>query len=304
VSADPVFLGCDPARNLCCDHYSAETCGGAGTGAVAAGPARSIGGADCVLPGSAADGSVDGVNLSARSGAGRPLGIAAYDAKHQLARADDRVTLIIGNEEWPFPIPLVRQDDAWRFDTAAVRDEIRFRRIGHNELSVIQAVLAHVDAQREYAAQGHSTGAAGYARRIASRPGQKDGLHWQTKQGEEPSPLGALVARAAEGSSGARRAPYHGYYFKILTRQGPNAPGGALDYVARGKMIGGFALLAYPVSYGNSGVMTFLVNHRGVVFEKDLGSGTARLAAGMTAFDPDGSWKKVANNGKPWAGTR
>jgi hypothetical protein len=233
--------------------------------------------------------------------------IAAYEAKHQLAHADaDRANLIIGNEQWPFPIPLVRQDGAWRFDTAAGREEILFRRIGRNELSAIQAALAYVDAQREFADKDRSTGTAGYAQRIVSRPGKKDGLYWPAKQGEEQSPLGTLVANAAaEGYlPGARRAPYHGYYFKILTRQGSSAAGGALDYVARGRMIGGFALVAYPARYGNSGVMTFLVNHQGQVFEKDLGPATARIAAGMTAFDPDSTWMKVAGSGTPQSGAR
>ena len=229
--------------------------------------------------------------------------IEAYDAKHDLkVDGADKATLLVGAKSWPFPIPLVRQDGQWRFDVAAGREEILLRRIGRNELSAIQAALAYVDAQQEYAEKDRE----GYAQRIVSRSGKKDGLYWPAKEGEARSPLGELAARAsAEGySPGQRRAPYHGYFYKILTRQGPNAGGGAMDYVVRGKMIGGFALVAYPAQYKNSGVMTFLVNHQGQVFEKDLGPNTARLAAGMTAFDPDGTWRKVVDGGLPQAGAR
>jgi hypothetical protein len=220
--------------------------------------------------------------------------IEAYDAKHDVKMdAADKAILIVGAQSWPFPIPLVRQDGKWRFDAAAGREEILLRRIGRNELRAIQASLAYVDAQQDYAEKDRGS----YAQRIVSRAGKKDGLYWPAKEGEERSPLGELAARAsAEGYvPGGQRAPYHGYFFKILTRQGPNAPGGAMDYVVRGNMIGGFALVAYPAEYKNSGVMTFLVNHRGQVFEKDLGPNTARLAAGMTAFDPDNTW--VVNAG-------
>jgi hypothetical protein len=229
--------------------------------------------------------------------------IAAYDAKHDVkADGADKATLIVGEKNWPFPIPLVRQDGKWRFDVAAGREEILLRRIGRNELSAIQAALAYVDAQHDYAEKDRGR----YAQRIVSTAGKKDGLYWQAKEGEERSPLGELAARAsAEGyGAGQQRAPYHGYYYKILTRQGANAPGGAMDYVVRGNMIGGFALVAYPAEYKNSGVMTFVVNHQGQVFEKDLGPGTARLAAGMTAFDPDNTWRKVVNAGLSQAGAR
>jgi hypothetical protein len=230
----------------------------------------------------------------------------AYDAKHQVVmESADKAVLIIGNEDWPFPIPLVRKDGSWQFDTAAGRDEILFRRIGRNELSAIQAGLAYVDAQQEYAEKGVA-GNGVYAQRIVSRPGTKDGLYWPKQSGADDSPLGELVATAtAEGYRvGQQRVPYHGYYFKILTRQGPNASGGALDYVVRGNMIGGFALVAYPAEYGNSGVMTFLVNHQGIVFEKDLGASTARVAGGMTAFNPDNTWQRVTNAGVPQTGAK
>jgi hypothetical protein len=223
--------------------------------------------------------------------------IEAYDAKHQVVmEGADKAVLIIGREDWPLPIPLVRKDSAWHFDTAVGRQEILFRRIGRNELSAIQACLAYVDAQQEYAEQGVA-GNGVYAQRIVSQPGKKDGLYWPAQSSEEESPLGELAASAAaEGYRvGQQRAPYHGYYYKILTRQGPNASGGALDYIARGKMIGGFALVAYPAQYRNSGVMTFLVNHQGNVYEKDLGPSTARVASSMTAFNPDNTWRRVAD---------
>jgi Protein of unknown function (DUF2950) len=227
--------------------------------------------------------------------------IESYDAKHQLVlEGTDKAVLIIGREDWPFPIPLVRKDNAWRFDTAAGRDEILYRRIGRNELSAIQACLAYVDAQQEYAERGVG-GSGVYAQRIVSRPGRKDGLYWPAQSSDDESPLGEFAASAAaEGyRAGQQRAPYHGYYYKVLTRQGPNASGGALDYIVRGRMIGGFGLVAYPAEYRNSGVMTFVVNHQGNVFEKDLGPNTARIAAGMTAFNPDNTWRRVTDAAQP-----
>jgi hypothetical protein len=223
--------------------------------------------------------------------------VEAYEAKHQVAmEGADKAVLILGPDDWPFPIPLMRKDGTWAFDTAAGREEILARRIGRNELSTIQASLAYVDAQNEYAEKGVA-GSGVYAQRVISRPGQKDGLYWPTQSGEADSPLGELVAAAtAEGyRAGERPIPYHGYYYKILTRQGPNAPGGALDYIVRGKMIGGFGLLAYPAEYGNSGIMTFLVNHQGTVYQKDLGPNTERLANQIKSFNPDGSWQRVAD---------
>src|SRR5262245_12497415 len=223
--------------------------------------------------------------------------IKAYDAKHQVVmEGTDNAVLIIGQEYWPFPIPLVRRNGSWQFDTAAGRDEIFYRRIGRNELDALQACLAYVDAQQEYAERGVD-GIGVYAQHIVSRPGKKDGLYWPAQSSTDESPLGELVASAsAEGYRvGPQPAPYHGYFYKVLTRQGPNASGGALDYVVRGRMIGGFALVAYPAEYGNSGVMTFLVNHQGSVYQKDLGPNTARIAAGMTEFDPDSTWRRVTD---------
>lgn len=223
--------------------------------------------------------------------------IEAYDTKHQVVvEGADKAVLVIGSEDWPFPIPLVRKGSTWRFDTAAGRDEILFRRIGRNELNAIQTSLAYVDAQHEYAEKGIG-GNGVYAQRVVSQPGKKDGLYWPAQSGEDESPLGDLAAAASAAGyrAGQQRAPYHGYYYKILTRQGSNAPGGAIDYIARGKMIGGFALVAYPAEYKNSGVMTFLVNHQGVIYEKDLGPNTAAIASGMTTFDPDKTWQRVSD---------
>ena len=227
--------------------------------------------------------------------AARKRVLDAYETKHEVVmEGADKAVLMIGTEEWPFPIPLVRKDGTWRFDTAAGREEILFRRIGRNELSAIQACLAYADAQDEYAEKGVA-GSGVYAQRIVSSPGKKDGLYWPAQAGEGDSPLGELAAAAtAEGYRvGQQRIPYHGYYYKILTRQGPSAPGGDLDYVVRGKMIGGYALVAYPAQYLNSGVMTFLVNHKGIVYEKDLGPNTGAIVGGMTAFNPDGTWSRV-----------
>jgi hypothetical protein len=186
----------------------------------------------------------------------------------------------------------------WRFDTAAGRQEILARRIGKNELDAIQACLAYVDAQNDYAEKDRTGAGAGtYAQRIVSQPGKKDGLYWPTSQGEEESPLGELFAQAtAQGYQiGAERTPFHGYLFKILTRQGPDAPDGKLDYVVGGKMLGGFALVAYPAEYGNSGLMTFVVNHAGSIFQKDLGPNTTRVAERMNSFNPDKTWQKVSD---------
>jgi hypothetical protein len=225
--------------------------------------------------------------------------VETYDAKHQVKMdGDAKATLIIGPEDFPVPIPLVRKGDAWQFDTAAGRQEILARRIGRNELDAIQSSLAYVDAQNDYAAKDRTGAGSGvYAQRIVSSAGKKDGLYWPASAGGDESPLGELIAEATRQGykAGEGRTPYHGYYFKILTRQGPDAHGGALDYVVNGKMIGGFALVAYPAEYRNSGVMTFIVNHDGVVYQKDLGPRTAELAERMTSFNPDQTWTKVTD---------
>ena len=229
--------------------------------------------------------------------------VASYDAKHQITTdGDSKATLVIGDNDYPFPIPLARnKNGTWSFDTEAGRREILYRRIGHNELDTIQTCLAYVDAQNDYADKDRTGAGTGlYAERFISKPGRKDGLYWPTAQGEEESPLGELFAAATRQGyrAGEGRSPYHGYYYKILTRQGPAASGGAIDYVVNGKMIGGFALIAYPAEYRNSGVMTFLVNHAGTVFQKDLGPDTAKLAEAVTSFNPDPTWTKVKSQAK------
>ena len=222
--------------------------------------------------------------------------VESYDAKHQIAMdGDAKATLVIGQNDYPFPVPLVRKAGLWSFDTEAGRREVLVRRIGRNELNAIQTSLAYVDAQDEYAAKDRGAGVGVYAQRFVSEPDKKNGLYWPTAAGEEESPLGELFAEASKQGyrAGEGRAPYHGYYYKILTKQGPAAPGGAHDYVVNGKMIGGFALVAYPAEYRNSGVMTFLVNYDGTVYQKDLGRDTTALAEEMTAYSPDKTWTKA-----------
>jgi hypothetical protein len=223
--------------------------------------------------------------------------VAAYDAKHQITmEGDNKAIVVIGQEDFPLPIPLLRKDGAWRFDTEAGREEILFRRIGKNELDAIQSSLAYVDAQNDYADKDRTGAGKGlYAQRIISSAGKKDGLYWPDAQNNDASPLGELIAKAtAQGyRTGGGRTPYHGYYFKILKKQGAAAAGGELEYVVKDKMIGGFALVAYPAEYRNSGVMTFIVNHNGIVYEKDLGPRTADIAEKMTTYNPDSSWHKA-----------
>jgi hypothetical protein len=217
-----------------------------------------------------------------------------YEAKHSIkAEGNKKATLMLGPDDFPLPIPLVNSRTGWEFDTAEGRIEVLYRRIGRNELDAIQTSLAFVDAENEYAEKDRGEGIGVYAQRIVSSAGRKDGLFW--RDDNDQSPLGALAAQAsAEGYKPEEGpAPYHGYYFRILKGQGSNTPGGALNYVVNGKMIGGFALIAWPAGYGNSGVMTFLVNHGGVVYQKDLGPRTKGLASRITAFDPDQTWKKV-----------
>jgi hypothetical protein len=221
---------------------------------------------------------------------GRERFVAAYDRAHRFDGGGGKVTLYVGDDDFPLAIPLVPDRDMWRFDTGAGKQEILNRRIGQNELDAIQTCLAYVDAQRDYYGEDRNAdGLREYAQRFASTPGKRDGLYWETRPGERPSPLGPLVV-AARGE-GPR--PYHGYYYRILTAQGPDAPDGAYDYLAHGRMIGGFALVAFPARYGVSGVMTFLVNHDGVVYQKDLGPRTATLARAMKMFNPDETWQKA-----------
>ena len=231
-------------------------------------------------------------------GARRKKGLEAFDKKNSLVKEGEKMVLIIGEKDWPFPIPLVKQGEKWVFDTKAGRKEVLNRRIGQNELSTIQTMLAIFDAEREYASVDRDgDGLVEYAGKLLSDPGKKNGLYWPTKEGEEPSPLGELVAKAKAGGytkgSTKKPEPYNGYYYLMLAKQGMNAAGGAFDYVVKGNQIGGFAVVAYPAKYGNSGVMTFIVNQDGAVYQKDLGKNSEKTAQAMKAFDPDSAWKKV-----------
>ena len=221
----------------------------------------------------------------------------AYDENHELKQEGDaRAILIVGKDDFPFPIPLVAEEGAWRFDTAAGAEEILNRRIGENELAAIEVMRAYVDAQREYAEADRDGKGDQYARKFVSREGKKDGLYWPAAAGEPDSPLGPLIGNARAEGYAARSGhpePYHGFLFKILTAQGNSAAGGARDYIVNGRMIGGFALVAAPAEYGNSGVMPFVVNHDGVVYQKDLGPDTSDLVAEMTTFNPDSTWSEV-----------
>jgi hypothetical protein len=231
--------------------------------------------------------------------------VKAYEAMNKLEKeTDQKVTLIVGNHDWPFPVPIVKKGETWVFDTMAGKEELLNRRIGRNELNTIKVCLAVVDAQREYAMKDrNSDKLLEYAQKFRSTKGKKDGLYWEAKEGEEQSPLGDLAAKAVkEGYTHTKQGegpqPYHGYYFRILKAQGKNAPGGAYDYVVNGKMIGGFALVAYPAEYGASGIMSFIVNHDGVVYEKNLGKETGKIASAMTKYDPDKTWKKAEEQQK------
>jgi hypothetical protein len=223
--------------------------------------------------------------------------VAAFDTKHTLApEGDAKAVLVLGDDDWPFPIPIIGKNGEWQFDTKSGLDEILRRRIGRNELAAMEVLLAYVQAQNEYASLDPAKlGPHSYAQRFVSSPGKKDGLYWPSGEGETPSPFGDLAAKAStEGYKvGQTPIPYHGYFYRILKRQGASAPGGAYDYVVKGKMIGGFALVAYPAQYGNSGIMTFMVNHDGVVFQKDLGPDTAKIARKIDAFAPDQTWTKA-----------
>jgi hypothetical protein len=216
--------------------------------------------------------------------------LAAHAKSNKVLRdGADKARLAVGPSDWTLPIPIVQQGGVWRFDTRAGADEMRTRRIGRNELAAVQGALAYYDAQKEYAtADRNGDGVLEYAQLIISTPGRRDGLYWAALAGEPESPLGPLFGDDGPGDG------YNGYRFRILKAQGPNARGGAYDYRIRGRMTGGFALVAWPVKYGDTGVMTFIVNHDGQVFEKDLGPGTDAAARAMTRFDPDKSWQKVA----------
>ena len=226
--------------------------------------------------------------------------LQGYTSAHTLQTDSNGVTtLVVGADEWPFPFPIVEHDGRYRFDSAAGIEEVINRRVGANELATIQSCLAFVDAQREYYVRNAERDPLlHFAQKISSTPGRKDGLYWATSGNELPSPLGEAFARArSEGyfKEGVTNAtPYHGYVYRLLTAQGSHAPGGAYDYMVRDKMLGGFALIAFPVEYGVSGVMTFIVSHDGVVFSKDLGRTTATGVQLIETFDPDPSWQREA----------
>jgi hypothetical protein len=223
-----------------------------------------------------------------------------YRQAHSFIRqTPNSVILTVGSTAWPLPFPIVRADGAWHFDALAGAKELAYRRIGQNELDAIRVCRALYAAQKAYAATGHDGNPAGaYAQRFTSEPGTQSGLYWEAKEGEPESPAGSLVAEATiEGNGAAKQrgksTPFHGYYYRILKAQGANAVGGAEDYIKDGRMTGGFAFLAYPAEYGASGVVTFLVSRRGKIYQKDLGETTDELAKGLTAFDPDSTWKAV-----------
>ncbi len=224
--------------------------------------------------------------------------LKAYDEKNRLVQQGNDMILVIGNEDWPFPIPVMKKGDSWVFDIARGREEILNRRIGENELYTIQVCRAIVDAQREYAMKDRDkNGLLEYAQKFRSDPGKKNGLYWDSKAGEPQSPLGPITVRARgegyQGNASGGPSPYHGYYYRILTAQGKDAPGGAYTYLVKGKMTGGFAVVAYPAEYGNSGVMSFIVNHDGKVFQKNLGANTASIAKSIKEYNPDSSWTAV-----------
>lgn len=228
---------------------------------------------------------------------------AAFNTTNRLEReSSTRAVLQIGANDWPFPIPLVKQTDGWRFDTAAGLEEILNRRIGRNELDVLRVLRAYVDAQREYARRDRDGDEVlEYAQQLASSPGKMDGLYWSPELSGETSPLGPLVAYAQgegytkEKSSPDEPQPFHGYFFKLLKSQGKHAPGGKYDYVINGNMIGGFALVAWPAEYGESGIMTFVVNQQGRVYQRDLRAKTAKAVKSMKAYDPDKDWQVSAD---------
>jgi len=221
-----------------------------------------------------------------------------YADKHSVVMdGDAKATLVVGQQDWPMPIPAVKGPRGWTLDASAGSRELLARRIGKNELDAIQVVRAIVDAERDYASEDRDAdGLREYAAKFLSRPGKKDGLYWPTSASEPPSPLGPLVGRAAaEGYKGKQgtQAPLHGYYYRLLTAQGKDAPGGARTYMAHGRLIGGFGVVAYPAVYGNSGIMSFIVNQDGVVYQKDLGPDTASAARAITAYNPDATWSAV-----------
>jgi len=237
---------------------------------------------------------------------GRQKFLQRYDEQNRLIReSGEKVILEIGKDGWPFPIPLLKDKTGWFFDTRSGKEEILNRRIGRNELDIIQTLLAIVDAQREYAMKDHDDdGLLEYAGKFESDPGMKNGLYWESSGPEGQSPLGPLLARAREQQyidKGSKETPqpYLGYFFRMLKKQGADAAGGSFDYEVQSNMIGGFAVISYPAQYGNSGVMTFITSHDGVVYQKDLGPDTDKIANEMDLFNPDETWQKVEFHQQP-----
>jgi hypothetical protein len=233
---------------------------------------------------------------------GREKFLRAYNEMNTLQqKSADTMILSVGADNWPMPIPVVKKGSTWVFDTQKGRQEILNRRIGRNELCVMDVLYAFVDAQHEYATKDcGASGKVEFAQRIISTEGKHDGLYWEAKEGEEESPLGPLVAQAAEeGYANPNLQPFHGYYFKILKGQGKHADGGAYNYLVKEKMILGFAIIACPAEYGNSGVMTFMVNQQGIIYQKNLGKNTKRTAEAIKIFNPDKTWTKVEKTEKP-----
>lgn len=227
---------------------------------------------------------------------GREKFLQAYGQGHTLQQqSPDRMILVLGSRNWPLPIPLVRKGDGWIFDAQEGKQEILNRRIGRNELRVIEVFHAYVEAQHEYATGDYRGGGlVEFAQQLTSSPGQRNGLYWEARPGERESPFGPLIARAArKGYTGADLDPFHGYYFKTLKGQGNYATGGAYGYMVKDRMLLGFALIAYPAEYGNSGIMTFMVNQEGSIYQKNLGENTKRLAEETELFDPDPTWRRV-----------
>ena len=223
--------------------------------------------------------------------------VVRYQEMHRfVTEADGTLTLVVGAENWPFPIPLVNNHDKWYFDTDAGKDEILFRRIGRNELAAQDACLDLVEAQKEYFLRAPAGFSRQFAQRLVSAEGRHDGLYWHGAYDEFDSPVNALIAyaqSAGSNSQGGGPVPFNGYFFRIITSQGSHAPGGAKNYVVDGKMTAGFAFVAYPSEYRSSGVMTFIVDESGTIYEKDLGPNTTKLAQAMTAYDPDSTWRQA-----------
>jgi len=226
--------------------------------------------------------------------------VKSYKTKHAIVTEDDKTRILqVGPNDWPMPIPIVNDGGKWRFDTAAGKEELLYRRIGRNELGAIAACRGYIDAQKDYAAEGHDGLPAGiYAQRLMSSSGKQDGLYWETAEGEPTSPAGPFLAEAGgqgyEGEGlGGKSQPYHGYLYRILKAQGAAAKGGAKNYLSDGNLSGGVGLVAYPAEYKVSGVMTFIINQDGVAYEKDLGEKTTEIAKAMTEYNPDSTWHKV-----------